>query len=102
MLEYWLLDLVDCMCHEEEKIAGNTRDRGEKQGGGVAVGLGKSISYKGTFSISYYWTNCGGDRSRLSVALDVEQCYWGVCWAANIFTYPDEPKDPKILYENAY
>ena len=32
MLEYWLWDLVDCMRHEEEKIAGNTRDRGEKQG----------------------------------------------------------------------
>ena len=28
----WLWDLVDCMRHEEEKIAGNTRDRGEKQG----------------------------------------------------------------------
>ena len=32
MLEYWLWDLVDCMRHEKEKIAGNTRDRGEKQG----------------------------------------------------------------------
>ena len=32
MLGYWLWDLVDCMRHEEEKIAGNTRDRGEKQG----------------------------------------------------------------------
>ena len=32
MLGYWLRGLVDCMRHEEEKIAGNTRDRGEKQG----------------------------------------------------------------------
>ncbi len=32
MLDCWLWDLVDCMRHEEEKIAGNTRDRGEKQG----------------------------------------------------------------------
>ena len=32
MLEYCLWDLVDCMRREEEKIAGNTRDRGEKQG----------------------------------------------------------------------
>ena len=29
MLGYWLWALVDCMRHEEEKIAGNTRDRGE-------------------------------------------------------------------------
>ena len=32
MLVCWLWDLVGCMRHEEEKIAGNTRDRGEKQG----------------------------------------------------------------------
>ena len=32
MLGYWLWDLADCMRHEEEKIVGNTRDRGEKQG----------------------------------------------------------------------
>ena len=32
MLDYWLWDFLDCMRHEEEKIAGNTRDRGEKQG----------------------------------------------------------------------
>jgi hypothetical protein len=32
MLGYWLWDLVDCMRHEKEKIAGNTRDKGEKQG----------------------------------------------------------------------
>ena len=32
MLDHCLWDLVDCMRHEEEKIAGNTRDRGEKQG----------------------------------------------------------------------
>ena len=32
MLDYWLWVLVDCMRHEEEEIAGNTRDRGEKQG----------------------------------------------------------------------
>ena len=32
MLDYWLWDLVDCTRHEEEKIAGNARDRGEKQG----------------------------------------------------------------------
>ena len=32
MIDCWLWDVVDCMCHEEEKIAGNTRDRGEKQG----------------------------------------------------------------------
>lgn len=31
MLDYWLRDLVDCMRREEDKIAGNTRDRGEKQ-----------------------------------------------------------------------
>ena len=31
MLDYWLWDFVDCMRHEEEKIAGNTRDRGEEQ-----------------------------------------------------------------------
>ena len=32
MLDYWLWDVVDCMRHEEDKIAGNTRDRGEKRG----------------------------------------------------------------------
>ena len=32
MRDCWLWDLVDCMQHEEEKIAGNTRDRGEKRG----------------------------------------------------------------------
>ena len=32
MLDCCLWDLVDCMRHEEEKFAGNTRDRGEKQG----------------------------------------------------------------------
>ena len=32
MIDCWLWDLVDCMYHEEEKIAGNTRDRGEKRG----------------------------------------------------------------------
>ena len=32
MLECWLWDVVDCMRHEEDKIAGNTRNRGEKQG----------------------------------------------------------------------
>ena len=32
MIDCWLWDLVDCMRHEEDKIAGNTRDRGEKQG----------------------------------------------------------------------
>ena len=29
MLDCWLWDLVDCMRHEEDKIAGNTRDSGE-------------------------------------------------------------------------
>ena len=32
MLDCCLWDVVDCIRHEEEKIAGNTRDRGEKQG----------------------------------------------------------------------
>ena len=32
MLDHGLWDVVDCMRREEEKIAGNTRDRGEKQG----------------------------------------------------------------------
>ena len=32
MLDCWLWDVVDCMRHEEDKIAVNTRDRGEKQG----------------------------------------------------------------------
>ena len=32
MLDCWLLDLIDCLRYEEDKIAGNTRDRGEKQG----------------------------------------------------------------------
>ena len=32
MLEYWLWDLIDCLRYEEDKIAGNTCDRGEKQG----------------------------------------------------------------------
>ena len=32
MLDCLLWDVVDCMRHEEEKIAGNARDRGEKQG----------------------------------------------------------------------
>ena len=32
MIDCWLWDVVDCMRHEEDKIAGNTRDRGEKQG----------------------------------------------------------------------
>ncbi len=32
MLDCCLWDLVACMRHEEDKIAGNTRDRGEKQG----------------------------------------------------------------------
>ena len=32
MLDYCLWDVVDCICLEEEKIAGNTRDRGEKHG----------------------------------------------------------------------
>ena len=41
MLDYWLWDVVDCMRHEKEKIAGNTRDRGEKQGE-LASGLGIS------------------------------------------------------------
>ena len=31
MLDCWLLDLIDCLRYEEDKIAGNTRDRGEKQ-----------------------------------------------------------------------
>ena len=60
--------------------------------GGVAVGLGKAISYKGTFSVSYSWSNCGGESSGFNIALDVEQCYWGICWAANLFTFPDGPK----------
>ena len=29
MLDCWRWDVVDCMRHEEDKIAGNTRDRGE-------------------------------------------------------------------------
>ena len=32
MLDYWLWDFVDCMRHEEEKIVGNTRDRGRSRG----------------------------------------------------------------------
>ena len=32
MIEYWQWDLVACMRHAEEEIAGNIRDRGEKQG----------------------------------------------------------------------
>ncbi len=32
MLDCCLWDVVDCIRHEEEKIADNTRDRGEKQG----------------------------------------------------------------------
>ena len=29
MIDCWLWEVVDCMRHEEEKIAGNTCDRGE-------------------------------------------------------------------------
>ena len=32
MLDHCLWDVVDCMRHEEDKIAGDTCDRGEKQG----------------------------------------------------------------------
>ena len=32
MLDCCRWDVIDCMRHEEDKIAGNTRDRGEKQG----------------------------------------------------------------------
>ena len=39
MIDRWLWDLVDCMRHEEEKIAGNTRDRGEKLWRGPGEGL---------------------------------------------------------------
>ena len=37
---------------------------------GAAVGLGKFISYKGFFSISYSWSNCSGkEESSFKVAL---------------------------------
>ena len=39
MLDCWLWDLAECMHHEEDKIAGNTRDKGEKQGRAL-VGAG--------------------------------------------------------------
>ena len=32
MLDCWLWDVVDCMRHEEDKIAGNTRDRADGVG----------------------------------------------------------------------
>ena len=32
MLDCWLLDLIDCLRYEEDKIAGNTRDRGREAG----------------------------------------------------------------------
>ena len=58
---------------------------------GVAVGLGKFISYKGSFFISYSWSNCSGkEESSFKAALDVEQCYWGICWSANLLTIPDD------------
>ena len=58
---------------------------------GAAVGLGKFISYKGSFSISYSWSNCSGkEESSFKAALDVEQCYWGICWSANLLTIPDD------------
>ena len=48
MLDYWLRDLVDCMRHEEDKIAGNTRDRGEKQwdyGGTTGSDMVTTVNY---------------------------------------------------------
>ena len=33
MIDCWLWDLVDCMRHEEDKIAGNTPDQKEESGG---------------------------------------------------------------------
>ena len=44
MLEYCLWDLVNCMRREEEKIAGNTRDRGEKQGRARIRKVGEGLS----------------------------------------------------------
>ena len=54
-------------------------------------GLTLLAPYKGSFSISYSWSNCSGkEESSLKVALDVEQCYWGICWSANLLTIPDD------------
>ena len=44
MIDYWLWGVVDCMRHEEEKIAGNTRDRGEKQGRSRVRKVGEGLT----------------------------------------------------------
>ena len=48
MLDCWLWDVVDCMRHEEDKIAGNTYDRGEKQwdyGGTAGSDMVTTVNY---------------------------------------------------------
>lgn len=48
---------------------------------GASVGVGRFISYSIHGALSYEWTDCGGESSRSSLDISIEQCYFGQCWS---------------------
>ena len=51
---------------------------------GASVGVGRFISYSIHGALSYEWTDCGGESSRSSLDISIEQCYFGQCWSIDL------------------
>ena len=82
-----------------EAADGEGHDRKNRSGQSeiaqTGVQAGMSYYINNTMSIDSDpfcpWSNCSGkEESSFKAALDVEQCYWGICWSANLLTIPDD------------
>ena len=51
---------------------------------GAKLGVGRFIEYSLSGGISYLWTDCGGESTKISINLTVEQCYFGQCWSVDV------------------
>jgi len=48
------------------------------------VGIGLFIKYSVSGSLQYSWTDCGGEESKISLFLTIQQCYFGQCWSVDL------------------
>ena len=53
---------------------------------GAKLGVGRFIEYGISGGVSYSWTDCGHEETKVSLELILEQCYFGQCWSVDVST----------------
>ena len=51
---------------------------------GAKLGVGRFIEYGISGEVSYSWTDCGHEETKVSLGLILEQCYFGQCWSVDV------------------